>query len=184
MVAVTHRVLLVSGSLRRGSTNTALLRTAQAVAPRGVETVIYQGMDRLPHFNPDDDAEPLHPEVAELRSHVGACDALVLSTPEYAGALPGSFKNVLDWTVGSIEMYEKPVAWINVSTGPTGGADAHASLRKVLGYISAVIVEQACRNIPVRRDAIDADGLIADSAVLFELTAALDALETFLKARS
>ena len=66
----THRVLLISGSLRHGSTNTALLDTARACAPAGVETVFYEHLAALPHFNPDDDVEPLHPAVAALRAAV------------------------------------------------------------------------------------------------------------------
>jgi multimeric flavodoxin WrbA len=119
-------LLLVSGSLRDGSTNTALLRTAQAVVPAGIETVLYGGMGELPHFNPDDDAEglPVHPAVAALRASVHAADALLLSTPEYAGALPGSFKNLLEWTVGDASTYRKPIAWVNTSgsAAPTGAA--------------------------------------------------------------
>ena len=55
------QVLLISGSLRSGSTNTALLATAEAVAPAGLAGVVYDGVDELPHFNPDHDAPPLHP---------------------------------------------------------------------------------------------------------------------------
>jgi NAD(P)H-dependent FMN reductase len=107
------RVLLVSGSLRGRSTNTAALRsTAVAVLP-GLEAVLYEGMGGLPHFNPDDDREPLPGAVADLRSRIRAADAVVFSTPEYAGALPGSFKNLLDWTIGDDQpgsIYQKPVA--------------------------------------------------------------------------
>ena len=60
----------------------------------------------------------LHPAVAELRAAVRETDAVLFSTPEYAGALPGSFKNLLDWMIGDDKpgsIYEKPVAWINPS---------------------------------------------------------------------
>jgi chromate reductase, NAD(P)H dehydrogenase (quinone) len=172
-------ILLVSGSLRAGSTNTAVLRTAQAVAPAGIETVLYEGMAGLPHFNPDDDAEgaPVHPAVAELRAAVAAADALLLSTPEYAGALPGSFKNLLDWTIGDDQpgsIYEKPVAWIN--TSPRGAAHAHESLRLVLGYAHATIVEKACISIPVTASDVDERGLIVDAATRERLTQSLAAL--------
>ena len=101
-------LLLVSGSLRAGSTNAAVLRTAAALAPDGVETVLYGGMAELPHFNPDDDAEgqPLHPAVAAMRDAVARADALLVCTPEYAGALPGALKNLLEWTVGDAGTYE------------------------------------------------------------------------------
>jgi NAD(P)H-dependent FMN reductase len=177
---VPTTVLLISGSLRAGSTNTALLRTACAVAPDDMTTVLYEGMASLPHFNPDDDAEgaAVHPAVAELRARIAAADALLFSTPEYAGALPGSFKNLLEWTVGDAGTYRKPVAFINTSgpAAPTGAADAHASLRRVLGYVHADIVEEACVRIPVARDAIGPDGLIADAAIREQVVAALRAL--------
>jgi chromate reductase len=175
-----RRVLLISGSLRAGSTNTAVLRTARAVAPDGITAVLYEDMAALPHFNPDDDAEgtPVHPAVAVLRAEIAQADALLFSTPEYAGALPGSFKNLLEWTVGDAGTYGKPVAWINASgpAAPTGAADAHDSLRKVLRYTGADIVEAACVRIPIERSAVGADGLIADPAVREQIAAALTAL--------
>ena len=97
-------LLFVSGSTRAGSTNTAVLRTAQTVLPAGVTSVLYAGLAELPAFNPDDDYAPLPPTVADLRQHIAAANAVVFCTPEYAGALPGSFKNLLDWTVGGGEM--------------------------------------------------------------------------------
>ena len=94
------RILLISGSTRSGSTNTALLRTAAAAPPPGVEATLYAGMTDLPHFNADDDVDPLPPAVADLRRQIAAANAVLFCTPEYAGALPGTFKNLLDWTVG------------------------------------------------------------------------------------
>ena len=121
-------ILLISGSTRGRSTNTALLRTAELIAPAGVQATLFTRMTDLPHFNPDDDQPPLHPAVADLRRAIASVQAVLFSTPEYAGALPGSFKNLLDWTVGGGEIYRKPVAWINASWSPTGAADAHALL--------------------------------------------------------
>lgn len=130
---------MLSGSLRAGSTNAAVSRTAAAVAPPTIEVAVYDGIASLPHFNPDDDPDggPVHPAVEVLRSSVRKADAILICTPEYAGALPGAFKNVLEWTVGDASTYGKPVAWVNASSpaAPTGGADAHDSLRKVLGYV-------------------------------------------------
>lgn len=157
------RILLLTGSTRGGSTNTAALRTAHQLAPDGVTTVLYPGLAQLPPFNPDADHEPLDPLVADLRRRIAEADAVLLCTPEYAGALPGTFKNLLDWTVGGSELYEKPVAWINVAAEGRG-EHAHASLRLVLGYLNAAVIEDACRRVPVPRAAIDDDGLVADPA--------------------
>jgi NAD(P)H-dependent FMN reductase len=176
------RLLLISGSLRDGSTNTATLRTVRAIVPERVETTLYDGMGALPHFNPDDDreGEPVDPAVADLRAAIAAADAVLICTPEYAGALPGAMKNLLEWTVGDAGTYRKPVAWVNVAgpAAPTGAADAHASLAKVLGYVGADVVDAACARIPVTRDAIGADGVIADPGIRERLSEALAVLET------
>jgi chromate reductase, NAD(P)H dehydrogenase (quinone) len=171
------RILLVSGSTRRRSINTAALRTVLAIAPGDVEAVLYEHLADLPHFNPDDDVDPLHPAVAELRATIGAAGAVLFSTPEYAGALPGAFKNLLDWAIGDAQtasIYEKPVAWINPS--PRGAANAVASLRTVLGYAHAEIVEDACADIPIAPAALGDDGLVADAAIRDRLAAVLATL--------
>jgi len=176
-VGVEARVLLVSGSTREGSTNTAALRTARAVAPDGVVAELYDGLVELPAFVPGDH-EPVHPAVAELRRRVGAADAVLFCTPEYAGSLPGSLKNLLDWTVGSGELYGKPVAWVNVAAeGRGGGADA--ALATVLGYVGAVVVTGGPVRISVGREAVGPDGLVGDGQVrtaLGELLGRLAAL--------
>src|SRR5690242_3748849 len=108
------RILLVSGSTRAASTNTAALRAVHDMDDEHVATVLYEGLADLPAFNPDDDGDPLPPAVSHLRAQIAAADGVVFCTPEYAGALPGSFKNLLDWTVGGTEMYHKPVTWVTV----------------------------------------------------------------------
>src|SRR5204862_411048 len=129
----------------------------RAVAPPGVDAALYEGLATLPWFNPDDDPDggPVHPAVADLRAQISASGALLFCTPEYAGALPGSFKNLLDWTVGGGETYGKPVGWINVSgpASPTGAAGAHGSLREVLTYPGTDNVEARCGRLPVVRAA-------------------------------
>jgi NAD(P)H-dependent FMN reductase len=174
------QILLISGSLREGSTNTAVLRAAGEVAPTGVRTVLYGGMGSLPHFNPDADreGEPVAAAVRHLREQVAAADAVLICTPEYAGALPGALKNLLEWTVGDAGTYGKPMAWINAAgpAAPTGGADAHESFRNVLGYVHADIIENACIRLPVTRDAVGAAGAITDEPLRRQISAALAAL--------
>lgn len=109
-------ILLLSGSLRAGSSNEAVLRTAQAVAASQVRTAVYEGLAALPHFNPDDDTDPLPAPVVELRAAIGEAAAVLICTPEYAGTLPGAFKNLLDWTIGGTEICDKPVAWVNAAS--------------------------------------------------------------------
>lgn len=177
---MTVSVLLISGSLRAESTNAAALRTAAAIAPQEMETTLFDGMADLPHFNPDDDAEggDPHPAVAKLREAISRANAILICTPEYAGALPGALKNLLDWTIGDGGTYGKPVAWINVSgpAAPTGGDDAHDSLRKVLTYSGAHIVEQACLRVPLTRQMVGSDGLIEAAQAREQISRALEEL--------
>jgi NAD(P)H-dependent FMN reductase len=181
-------MLFISGSLRQGSTNTALLRTLRQIAPSSINAVLYDDLGSLPYFDPDLDHDPLPPAacrlppaVDRLRTAVRVADALLFSTPEYAGALPGSFKNLLDWTIGDEHprsICRKPVAWVNVSSSSTGAADAHESLDKVLAYAyaHADVVTGACVRVPVTRQAIDGDGLIGDPTIRRDALYALDQL--------
>ncbi len=168
-------MLMLSGSTRSGSTNTAVLKTAAALAPPGLSLRLYEGLKLLPQFDPDDDRDPLPDEAHRLRTELEAAEAVLICTPEYAGALPGSFKNLLDWTVGG-GTYRKPIAWINASWTCTKAAGAHAELRTVLGYVDADIAEAACAHIPVGRPDVGADGLVTDPAARDRILGAVLAL--------
>jgi chromate reductase len=158
------RVLLISGSTRGGSTNAAALATLQAIAPPGSTAVLYAGLSALPAFNPDDDREPLPAAVAALRAEIADADALVFCTPEYAGTLPGSLKNLLDWTVGGTEISAKPAVWINVAA-PGRGGGAISTLETVLGYVNADVLPAGCLQLPIARDQVGVDGIVAEPAV-------------------
>ncbi|MFG1807872.1 NADPH-dependent FMN reductase [Streptomyces sp. NPDC049040] len=169
-------ILLLSGSLRAGSTNEAVLRTAEVVAPSvKVRTFLYDGLAGLPHFNPDDDTDPLPPPVAALREAIDRASGILICTPEYAGTLPGSFKNLLDWTVGGTEICDKPTAWISAAA-PGRGHGAEATLLTVLGYTGADIVEPACVKAPVDRGTVGEGGLIDDEEVRRQIGEALGLL--------
>lgn len=172
-----YGILLMTGSQRARSTNTASLRTLLSLFRAGISGTLYEGLAFLPPFNPDQEDDRLPAEVADLRTQIRAADALVISTPEYAGALPGSFKNLLDWTIGDSQkgsIYGKPVAWLNVSA--RGASGAHAELRTVLGYAHATIIERASISVPVTASMIGGDGLICDPGVLEQLADLADQL--------
>ncbi len=170
------QILLICGSVRQGSSNRATLDTAVAVAPWGVMASIYDVMTSLPHFNPDLDGPPLPEPVRALRLAIESADAMLFCTPEYAGALPGSLKNLLDWTVGGTEISAKPTGWINISTMPNGASGAHAELATVLRYTDARVVEAACVHIPVGRGEIGQEGLVTTEATRTAIAAVLTAL--------
>jgi chromate reductase len=169
------RVLLISGSTRNGSANSAALLTAAELAPAGVTPVLYGGLADLPAFNPDHDGDLLPPAAAGLRREIAAAAAVLFCTPEYAGTLPGSFKNLLDWTVGGGELYGKPVAWLNVAS-PGRGGGAMATLTSVLSYVGAAVVDSACRDIPVPRGAVTPDGTVRDPQFTAAVAEVWDAL--------
>ncbi|MCW2539337.1 MAG: putative NADPH-dependent reductase [Frankiales bacterium] len=153
------QLLLICGSFRVNSTNDAALNTVRATTPAGSRTSRFTGLAELPAFNPDADVEPLPRPVADLRSVITASDAVIFCTPEYAGSMPGSLKNLLDWTVGGTVLAGKPAAWLNVAA-PGRGLGALAQLRTVLGYVEANIIEPACLDVPVQRDMVAADGTV------------------------
>jgi chromate reductase, NAD(P)H dehydrogenase (quinone) len=182
-VITRAHILMVSGSTRSGSVNTAALATAAATAPSGVTTAMYDGLTQLPAFNPDHDGDHVPDTVAQLRRQIAEADAVLFSAPEYAGSLPGSFKNLLDWTVGGGELYGKPAVWLNVAAEGRGRA-AQETLVTVLGYVGAAIVDAACRHIPVDRTAIGADGTVIDPRFHAAMTESWNALLSALDQRA
>jgi chromate reductase, NAD(P)H dehydrogenase (quinone) len=151
------KVLAISGSLRRDSYNTKLLRAAEELLPAEVDFVLYQGIKEVPPYDEDDDAQPAPLAVAALRSAIGEADAILFATPEYNSSIPGSLKNALDWVSrppATNTLRNKPVAVVGASTGAFGAVWAQAELRKVLAAIGARVVdgEVAVGHAPTRFD--------------------------------
>lgn len=172
------RLLGISGSLRRGSHNTALLRALAERAPEGVEMELYTGLAAIPAFNEDDEGERTPAAVLDLRARIAAADALVIATPEYNYSIPGALKNALDWAsrpYGTSEIVGKPVAVIGSSPSPFGAVWAQTELRKVLGASGARVLEHevVVGKVPER---FDADGRIADPDIALELDAVVSEL--------
>ena len=118
----------ISGSLQARSANTALLDVARAVAEPGVEVVVFDALAHVPAFNPDTDPAPA--VVDTFRALVQSADGLVIATPEYAHGLPGSLKNLLDWLVGSGELYDKRVVITSAAPAAERGKHARADLER------------------------------------------------------
>jgi len=139
------RVLGISGSLRRDSYNTALLRHAgDLFEAEGAEFEIYHGLRDIPPYDEDCDTEQAPEAVSRIREAVRDADALFFVTPEYNSSIPGALKNALDWIsrpFATNALRHKPVAVIGVSSGMFGAVWAQADLRKVLGAIGARVTE-------------------------------------------
>lgn len=175
MKANSFTILTISGSLRARSSNTEALRAAALVAPEGVTVTLFQGLDGLPHFNPDLDGEgAIVPEtVRRFRAQIGEADALLICSPEYAHGVPGTLKNALDWLVSAPEMVFKPIGLLNVSPR---SKHAYASLAETLRTMSTVLVEGASVELPLSGTGLDAAGIAADPEMASQLRSALDAL--------
>src|SRR5262245_53655659 len=167
------RILAISGSLRRVSTNSAVVRAVARLAAGPVQVSIYDELAALPHFNPDDDYEPAHPMVARLRHKIQAADAVLISSPEYAHGVPGTLKNALDWLVWSGELVDKPIALINASPR---SAHAWVSLAETLTVMSAHVVPAASITVPLQGKSLDANAIIEDQELAEALRSAIIAL--------
>jgi chromate reductase len=138
------RVLGISGSLRRGSLNSALLRAAAERLPAGAELVEYDRLAEVPPYDEDVEREATPTVVEELREAVRTVDAVLIATPEYNHSIPGQLKNALDWVsrpAGQSALNGKPAAVVGASTGMFGAVWAQAELRKVLGAMGGRVVE-------------------------------------------
>ena len=137
-------VLGISGSLRAGSFNTALLRAAAGLLPAAARMPLYTDLALVPPYSEDDDLGLPPPAVERLRAGIETADALVIATPEYNASVPGQLKNALDWASRPYPdnaLRGKPVAVVGVSTGIFGAVWAQAELRKVLATAGAEVLE-------------------------------------------
>jgi chromate reductase, NAD(P)H dehydrogenase (quinone) len=159
------KVLAVSGSLRRDSYNTKLLRAAAELLPDGVELELWEGLKSVPPYDEEDDVEPAPAPVAALRAAIAGADAILIATPEYNSSIPGQLKNALDWVsrpLAKNPLRNKPVAVVGASAGAFGAVWAQGELRKVLGAIGARVVdgEVAVGHAPTR---FEGDRLVDES---------------------
>jgi chromate reductase, NAD(P)H dehydrogenase (quinone) len=139
------RVLGISGSLRRDSHNTKLLRAAgEMVEQHGGEFQLFDGLKAIPPYDEDDDIGYGPRAVVRLKRAIANADAVLFATPEYNSSIPGVLKNALDWAsrpLAASPLRNKPVAVIGASTGMFGAVWAQAELRKVLGATGARVTE-------------------------------------------
>ena len=167
------KVLGISGSLRSDSHNTALLRNAP------VELELWEDLRSIPPYDEDDDVEPAPPAVARMRATVAGADAILFSTPEYNGSVPGQLKNAIDWLSrprATSVLRNKPVAVVSASTGMFGAVWAQAELRKVLAAAGARVIENGVA-VGRAHERFDVDGALTDDELLAQLG---DVVETLI----
>ena len=169
-------LLGVSGSLRTGSYNTALLEAAAAHLPMEVELVVWRGLADIPPF--DEELDPVPRAVTGLREEIARADAVLISTPEYNASVPGTLKNALDWVsrpLATNPLRDKPVAVVGASTGLFGAVWAQADLRRILRTIGARVDD---RDLPVSRahEAFTVESRLRDPRLALRLKAIVDDL--------
>ena len=160
------RILAISGSLRRDSHNSALLRAAADLLPPGAELRIADGLREIPPF--DEDLMPGRPDpVQALWDEVEAADAVLIATPEYNHSIPGQLKNALDWLSRPLiesPLRNKPAAVTGASTGMFGAVWAQAEARKVLSAIGARVVDTELP-VPSADEQFGPDGRLTDEGI-------------------
>jgi chromate reductase len=164
------RVLGVSGSLRRDSHNTKLLRAAAELLPPGAELVEFGGLKAIPPFDEDDEPTP-GAAVEAWNQAIRDADAVLFATPEYNGSIPGQLKNAVDWAsrpFATAALKNNTVAVIGTSTGMFGAIWAQAELRKALGLAGARVID---RELPVPNAELDPDQVPELQSLLAELVA-------------
>ncbi len=165
------RILGVSGSLRESSFNTSLLRAAAEAAPDGVELELWEGLAELPLYDEELDGEDVPEPVRRLREAWGEADAILFSTPEYNGSVPGGLKNAIDWASRPVRagaLHNKTVAVAGASTGQFGALWAQQDLKRILGIAGARVVGT---EIPVGRaqERFDSEGRLLDGELFEQL---------------
>jgi chromate reductase len=178
------RIRGISGSLRRDSHNTSLLRAAAEAAGPDIEFVLYDGLKQIPPYDEDDDVDPRPESVARLNEAIAAADAVFFSTPEYNSSIPGQLKNAIDWVsrpVATNALRNKPVAVVGASTGGFGAVWAQAELRKVLAAVGARVLDLELP-VPHAHTRFE-DGGLTDDEIRTRVEEAIEALADAARAR-
>lgn len=173
------RILGVSGSLRKASANTGLLRVAAETAPEGVTVEIFD-LSAVPLYNGDvEEAEGFPAAVVAFREAVRNADALLIATPEYNYSIPGVLKNAVDWASrGADQPFSGKPTGIVGTAGWQGSSRAQYHLRQVLSALNAHTVNKPEVQIPFAWELFSPEGELKkpeEGKKVTELVAALAA---------
>lgn len=168
------KIVAISGSLRKESSNSRLVQAALSLAPSKITVLWFNGLDRLPYFNSDLDTEAVPPEVKSFREILHSADGFLISSPEYIHGIPGVLKNALDWTASSGGFENRPVVLLNSSASE--GQYVDTQLTETLGVLMAKMVFTAPLQSGQIRQAFAKDGTLVDTGVKEILERAFQAL--------
>jgi chromate reductase, NAD(P)H dehydrogenase (quinone) len=171
-------ILAISGSLRKQSTNLTIIENIAEMFAGKINVTIYDGLARLPHFNPDLESKTQIAEVADFRRQIREADGILICTPEYVFSIPGALKNALEWTVGTSDFAGKPTALITASSL---GEKTHESLFLVLKTIEAKISDDTALLISGARTKINSTGKLSDAATIEAVNLLIESLLQIIK---
>lgn len=157
-------VLGVSGSLRKGSYNTAALRAAKALVPEGMELEIFD-IAPLPLYNGDVEDQGMPEAVKHFHERIKASDALLIVSPEYNYSIPGVLKNAIDWASrpsGKSPLVRKTAAIMGASPGMFGTARAQYHLRQCFVFLDVFVVNKPEVMIGKAHEKFDEQGRLTD----------------------
>lgn len=163
------KILAIPGSLRTNSSTHIVLGEVSLLMPANVDFKIFDGVGQLPHF---DGSEEIPNIVQAFLKNIQDADGVLICTPEYAFGVPGSLKNAFDWTVGTMEMTNKPTALLTASTG---GEHGHESLLRTLKALSANVADGSAQLISFIRSKIK-EGKVVDENAKEQIQAMVDSL--------
>ncbi|NOX75235.1 MAG: NAD(P)H-dependent oxidoreductase [Gammaproteobacteria bacterium] len=155
-------LLGISGSVRSGSYNLALLKAMKALCPSDTSLAIYDQIKQIPTFDPELDDNETPDSVCSLISMMRAADGIIVSTPEYAHGVPGALKNTLDWLVSSDALILKPLVVTSVSTSGLGGVRSHSPLTLILSAMNTNVVVEGSMNVPYAQNKFNSDLILTD----------------------
>ncbi|TIR20602.1 MAG: NAD(P)H-dependent oxidoreductase [Mesorhizobium sp.] len=172
-------IIAISGSLRAASTNSALLAALAANAPDDCSVQVYDGLGRLPIFNPDDEGERTPPEAARLIEMITRADGVIVSCPEYAHGVPGGMKNALDWLVSRDAAVGKPAMLVHASPR---SLYARAALAEIMRTMSFAMYEETLEIALLGKKLGEVEAILAENANRQAMRDAVQGFARFIRA--
>ncbi|BCG69924.1 FMN reductase [Mesorhizobium sp. 113-1-2] len=173
-------LLAISGSLRAASTNSALVAALARNAPAGCRVSVYDGLGRLPIFNPDDEGERTPREAADLIDAVTSADGVIVSCPEYAHGVPGGLKNALDWLVSRDAAVAKPAMLVHASPR---SLFARAALAEIMRTMSFAMYDGGLEIALLGKKPAEVEAILAEPGNVLAMRDAVHGFAEFIRTR-
>ena len=177
------KILGISGSLRKGSYNTALLKACAELMPAGMKLTTYARIDDLPLYNQDVFDAGIPQPAKRFYDEVAAADGVLIASPEYNFSVTPALKNAIDWVskMPNQPFMNRPIALFSASGGPLGGARVQYDLRRILGQLWGLVLPRPEVFIGTAQTKVDAQGKITDEATKKFLTDLLAGFKTWIE---